>query len=112
MDQRVREVAPVLHVTEHSDQAVHGVMTQSTGHACTLHLFVSAEWGQALPPCAGMRATLRVRALLPPPHVVVQPVHVPQSDTLQSTGQALLLHVCVSCSHVCHASCASSSMLG
>merc|ERR1719305_1939938 len=37
--------------------------------------------------------TLRTRALIPPPHVLVHMVKVPHSDTVQSTGQAPSKHV-------------------
>ena len=49
--------------------------------------------GHGVPPWAGWTAILRQRPRMPPPHDLVQTLQAPKLDTLQSMGQASVLHV-------------------
>jgi hypothetical protein len=96
---RERDLVPWAQVIVHALQSVHVPITQSTGHACTLHPCDSSSTGQATPPSAGCVVTVRERVCEPVPHDLVQLDHAskpPQAETTQSTGQATELHARVS----------------
>ena len=76
---RVRVICPPPHDTEHEPQALHADTAQSIGQLPALHDVESVSDGQALPPLAGAVVTVRVRDLLPLPHVVE---HADQFDQL------------------------------
>ena len=90
---RVRlRVPPEPHESEHELHSPHASGSQSTGHGCVLHGWLSVRAPQTLPPYAGGWTTMRVWFLMPPPHVAE---HVPYGnhfDTTQSTGHGCELH--------------------
>ena len=95
---RVRDCEPVPHDLLHVEYAeLHSDNTQSTGHACVLHVCTSVSSGQATPPCMLAVTTVRVRDCEPVPHVLLHVVY--DADhwlTTQSTGQACVLQSIVS----------------
>jgi len=98
---------PEPHVLEHAVQAAHST-TQSMGHMRSCwHELVALSAGQALPPKAAERVTMRLHVLVPVPQgeksVPCGLEHAEQSlhvDTSQSTGHGSVLHACT-CSTDC-----------
>jgi hypothetical protein len=60
---------------------------QYTGHTGVWQFCTSERIGHATPPWATLRFTARERLCDPLPHVTVQVLQAPQTETTQSTGQ-------------------------
>jgi hypothetical protein len=75
--------APPPQVFEHDGQPAHGETTQLTGQCFSLHAFDSETFGQLLPPNLFTVMTVRFRFVVPPPHFLLQGVHLPQLLTWQ-----------------------------
>jgi hypothetical protein len=95
---RLRLLEPPSQLFEHEDQVVNSPShSQSFGHGCVLHSWVSSVCGHASPPCLGVFGVCwRVRDCEPRPHDLVQ---LDQSESSsahgvipQSTGQKYVLH--------------------
>jgi hypothetical protein len=84
---RLRRFTPEPQDSEHTDHAVHGDTTQSTGHCCAWHDWVLDSAGQATPPKFADTCTLLCLVWDPPPQVLEQAFQVPHEDTTQSIGQ-------------------------
>ena len=67
---RVRVICPPPQETEQEPHELHADTTQSIGQLPALQDVESLSVGQALPPLAGCVIIVRVRDLLPLPHVV------------------------------------------
>jgi len=80
---RVVVCAPPPHVFEHDGQPAHGETTQLTGQCFSLHAFDSETFGQLLPPNLFTVMTVRFRFVVPPPHFLLQGVHLFQLLTWQ-----------------------------
>jgi hypothetical protein len=87
---RERLWLPPLHDTVHVLQAENAPLTQSVGHACSLHVFASLSCGQAEPPQFGCVCG-RVRTDEPVPHDLLQGSQLPQLPIVQSTAHSWLL---------------------
>jgi hypothetical protein len=86
MTDRVRVWDPPPQTCEHCDQAVNPESTQSTGHACLLHLGRWSRAGHCLPPYRAGVTTERVRDLVPVAHDFVHAPNRDHRETAQSTG--------------------------
>ena len=80
-----------LQVREHVVHLPHAVTAQSRGHASVLHGVYSSSAAHE-PPCAAGAFMVRWRRLCPPPHVRVQSLHAPNSESSQFTGHGCSLH--------------------
>ena len=99
---RVVVCAPPPQVFEHDGQPAHGETTQLTGQCFSLHAFDSETFGQLLPPNLFTVMTVRLRFVVPPPHFLLQDVHLPQ---------LLTWHVCVCNAVQVLCACTSASNL-
>ena len=93
---RLRDCAPVPHVSEHAVHAVQVDSAQSIGHSEALQLRESETAAHVTPPWEGEVATERVRAWLPPPHEAEHAVQSVYEVNTQSTGQLCVSQLCVS----------------
>ena len=93
-----RVCVPLPQLWVHGDQSLKTDTTQSTGHGCSLHGFVSFKAGHATPPLAAAVVITRCRILEPPPHDWLHVELAPQSETTQSTGQSCSLQSRLCCS--------------
>lgn len=86
---------------EHADHAVHFFSLHSSLHIPTLQLFRDSTMGHDLPPSLACMTTLRVRVVVPPPHALLQVLHLAHSLTAQSRGQGWSLQgsLAESCGH-------------
>jgi hypothetical protein len=73
---RLRVCEPALHDVLHAPKSPKLGMSQSVGHACALHSWVSSSCGHALPPSVGCVMVARVRDCEPLPHDLVQEVQL------------------------------------
>ena len=89
---RLRVWLPPPHDFEHFDQVEKLVCSQWMGHCTPPHAAVSFLGGHALPPCCGSVTTTRTRKCMPPPHVFVQSIQLPQFETRQSSGHGSPAH--------------------
>jgi len=89
---RERDCEPVSQVLEHPPQPPHEATAQLTGQGFVLHDLFCVVAGQALPPFFALRVMRRVRLCVPEPQFLEQPPYPPHDDTVQSTGQAFVLH--------------------
>jgi hypothetical protein len=69
---RLRTFTPPPHTSVQSPKVPHDDTTQLIGHGCVLQLSVSSSTGHAAPPKAPCTRWLRVRCLVPLPHVFEQ----------------------------------------
>jgi hypothetical protein len=90
---RDRVSVPWPQLSEHSLHSLHGVASQSIGHAACLQATVSSRSSHALPPYAASISTLRWRFFWPPPQLTVHAPQEPQVLTTQSVGHAWVLQV-------------------
>jgi hypothetical protein len=89
--ERVLDWVPVPQDWEQLEKVDQAESLQAMGQNWVLHWAVSVRPGQALPPWAAARVTVRVRCLEPVPQVLEQLENAPQAETRQSTGQAWAL---------------------
>jgi hypothetical protein len=73
-------------------KAVQEVTLQSMGQAKVLQVFTEVRTGQEEPPSAAELITERERFLVPEAQVAEQALKAVQEETLQSMGQAKVLH--------------------
>ena len=88
MIERVFVFWPPPHVAEHSPKSPYSETWQAAGQSSVLHNTVSSRAGQ-YGPFDGYTLTVRWRVLCPPPHVLLQAPHVPQSFTSHGVGMPL-----------------------
>jgi hypothetical protein len=83
---RVRIRVPPPHIRLHSLHSLQALTSQSTGmgQGSLLQARVSMSSGQAMPPLPGCWRTVRLRVWVPPPHVLLHSLQLPQSLTRQS----------------------------
>ena len=93
---RVRVCEPPPHVCEQAGHVAHCDWTQFTGQHVSLHEEESVSTGQPAPPFDTGVVMVRLRDLVPPPHVTVHADHASQPVTTQSTAHASVLHAMVS----------------
>ena len=89
--ERVCVFTPGPHETEHALRPLQ-VVSQSTGQEKVLQLRSSLMRPHDLPEYAGGVCTLRKRRCTPVPHERLHWLQLPQLASLQSTGQACVLH--------------------
>jgi hypothetical protein len=90
--ERERFLEPVPQVAEQAVKAVQEVTLQSMGQAKVLQVFTEVRTGQAEPPSEAELITERERFLVPEAQVAEQALKAVQEETLQSMGQAKVLH--------------------
>ena len=84
---RVSSCVPPPHEAEHADQADQWLSTQSTEHACGLHVRVWVRSGQAAPlPAAGVK-TSRAWVCVPLPHGREHADQADHAPTRQSVSE-------------------------
>ena len=88
---RARVLVPPPHVLEQVDHLPKPLTWQSMGQAKVLQAVTCLRPAQPRPPKADCLMTERVRVLEPVLQVWVQAEKADQGETLQSTGQALVL---------------------
>ena len=96
MTERLRDCAPVPHDFVQAVQAPNALVWQWIGHGPWLHVRVSAECGQAVPPLDGA-TMVRVRLCEPLPHDLEQTDQTGGNWPMsQLTGHAAVLQARVS----------------
>jgi hypothetical protein len=93
---RLRELLPPPHFWLHRLHAAQLCTAQCTGQANVAQCCDLVSAGQAFPPCAAFRVTVRVLCWEPVPHDLLHLAQPPQLETWQSTGQACVWHFDVS----------------
>ena len=92
MTLRERIRLPDPQATGHEPQAPHAVNEQSTAHGCAAQPIVSVSAWHVVPPYSAGCAIVRLRVLVPPPHVAVHADQAENALTSQCIGHACSLH--------------------